>query len=281
MNLPDFAAGLPKAVAIDLDGTLLDSHGEISPRTHLALELCTETGLAVIIATARPARWMPRLFTEKELAAFSFINQNGSVVRASPPFSGSHKVEIPPGVLDAALATLQTLEPDIRLTLEIEGCEFGGNVSADPDRLWARNAATPDMYLPLEAARALDPSKIAASCGGRDLSSLTEQLEVRFGDVLSIVPGDGLTFLNITMKEATKPAAIEKLVASAGWTLNDVLALGDDIPDLDMLRACGTAVAMANACHEVLAVCPYRTLSNDEGGVALVLEKLLETSAPR
>jgi hypothetical protein len=281
VNLPDFAAGPPKAVAIDLDGTLLDSHARLSQRSRRTMAGCIAAGIPVIIATSRAERSVRHLIGQDLADRCSLVLQNGAVARGAPPLSGSFKLAIPPAILDATLALMLTMEPDIRLTLEIEGREFGGNVPRTAEDLRERNAATPDLYLSLEAARALGPSKIAASCGNRDLSALVRALEGRFGDVLSIVPANGMTFLNITVKEATKTRAIETLLASAGWTLGDVLALGDDIPDLDMLRACGTAVAMANACDEVLAACPYRTLSNDEEGVAAVLEKLLGTSAPR
>jgi hydroxymethylpyrimidine pyrophosphatase-like HAD family hydrolase len=51
--------------------------------------------------------------------------------------------------------------------------------------------------------------------------------------------------------------------------------LGDDIPDLEMMRACGTSIAMANAVPEVKAITEYCTASNDDDGVALALERLL------
>jgi len=55
-----------------------------------------------------------------------------------------------------------------------------------------------------------------------------------------------------------------------------VIVFGDDLPDLDMLRACGIPVAMANAYPEIKAVCAYETAGNDEDGVAVVLEKMLD-----
>jgi hydroxymethylpyrimidine pyrophosphatase-like HAD family hydrolase len=54
-----------------------------------------------------------------------------------------------------------------------------------------------------------------------------------------------------------------------------VIAFGDDLPDLEMLQACGIPVAMANAYPEIKAACAYQTAGNDEDGVALVLEKML------
>jgi Cof subfamily protein (haloacid dehalogenase superfamily) len=274
VTLPDLTVR-PRAVAIDLDGTLLDSRTRLSARSSGAVYACLAAGIPVIIATSRPWRTAVRALGPALAETCSLVLENGAVVRGRPPLSFDMKYTIPPDLLDRALALMTSLEPDIGLTLEIDGREFGGNLARTSAELMERNAATPDMYLPLEAARSLGPSKIAASCRGRDLSALAHALQKNFGDTLSLVLGDGLTFLNITMKEATKTGAIANLVASAGWTLADVLAFGDDIPDLDMLRACGTSVAMANACAEVLAACRYRTLSNNADGVAAVLEKLV------
>ena len=86
-----------------------------------------------------------------------------------------------------------------------------------------------------------------------------------------------MPLLSITSTRASKSEALRKLLGPQSISLDEVLAFGDDLPDLDMLSACGIPVAMANAFPEVKAVCPYQTASNDEDGVALVLEKMLGT----
>jgi Cof subfamily protein (haloacid dehalogenase superfamily) len=275
VDLPYFT-GRPRAVAIDLDGTLLNTRTHVSDRSRRAVTACLEAGIPVIIATSRPWRTTARVLGPDLVERCSLVLENGAVVRAAPPLSGDRKWEIPPDVLDEALSLLQSVQPDLGLTLEIEGREFGGNVVRTPDELWERNAAMPEMYLTLEEAKAHRPSKIAASARGNDLRHVVTALEQRLGKALSILPANGDTFLNITARGVTKTAAIQRLVASAGWTLADVLAIGDDIPDVEMLRACGTAVTMANACAEVIAIADCTTLSNDEDGVAVVLERLLE-----
>jgi Cof subfamily protein (haloacid dehalogenase superfamily) len=282
MNLPDFTVP-PKAIALDLDGTLLDSRREVSERNRRALERCAAGGLAVIISTARPVRWMSRLFTEGERARLSFVNQNGGVVRGAGPLAGAFKEVMPRPLVEEITGFILRLEPEMRLALELDGYEFGTNRPRDAVTLWGVNAAFPEMQLTMAQALEREVTKVAVGGLERDLSRVMKALAERFGDALSLVPSDGLTFLNVTVKEATKTGAIKRLVASAGWTLADVLAFGDDIPDLEMLRACGTAFAMANACPEVLAACDYRTFSNDADGVAVVLERLpgLEETGPR
>ncbi len=275
MDLPDFTTR-PRAVAIDLDGTLLDSHGTVSARNRRALARCAGSGLAVIIATARPARWMPRLFGEAERASFSFVNQNGGVARGAPPLSGTFKEVLPRPLVEDIIALALGMEPELRVTLELDGYEFGTNRPRDAAALWGVNAAFPEMQLPLEASLRHEVTKVALGGLGRDLSHVVAALDGRFGPAVTIVPSENTTFLNVNAPGATKTRAVERLAGSAGLTLADVLAFGDDIPDVAMLRACGTAVAMANSCAEVLEASDYRTLSNDEDGVAVVLERLAD-----
>ena len=274
MNLPSFSKP-PGAPAIDLDGTLLNSQAEVSERNRRALENCIERGIPVIIATSRPRRWMRHMLGEELAAMCSFILGNGAVVKAAPPFQGDEKAVIPREIIGEAIYLMVSLEPEIGITLEIEGYEFGTNRPREADELWRINRATPEMQLPLEEALERGPTKIAFGGLGRSLGHVVEALGQRFGDELSLIPSDGATFLNVTMQNATKPLAMERLIASRGLTLGDVLAFGDDIPDLDMLTACGTGIAMANACDEVLTATPWCTASNDEDGVALAWEKLL------
>ena len=84
-----------------------------------------------------------------------------------------------------------------------------------------------------------------------------------------------MTFLSIVSARTSKSGALGKLLQSCDIPLKDVLAFGDDIPDLDLLEACGIPVVMANCVPEVRAVADYITASNDDDGVAIVLEKML------
>jgi len=69
------------------------------------------------------------------------------------------------------------------------------------------------------------------------------------------------------------------LLNAAGIKMKDVLAFGDDSPDIDMLSECGISVAMANAIPGILNIAEYQTASNDDDGVALVLERLIERAS--
>jgi Cof subfamily protein (haloacid dehalogenase superfamily) len=274
VNLPEFKK-LPRAVAIDLDGTLLNSQTQLSERNQHALSQCFEQGIPIIIATSRPARIFNRIFPEHLAQKCSFVLMNGAIARGNPPLAGYFKEVLPTEILVEILAFGYSIDPSMRVTLEIDGYDFGADWEIDYSMLWQRNSATPEMVLTLEEALKRNPCKVAL--GNTDIFRLGEHLDQKFGDNVSVIAAKiNNPLLNVTAKTATKPNAIRKLLEPSGISLSEVLAFGDDLPDLDMLKECGISVAMANAFPEVKAVCRYETASNDEDGVALVLEKMLE-----
>ncbi len=279
--LPSFEV-LPRAIAVDLDGTLLNSQAQLSERNRRALEDCIAAGLPVIMATSRPARVLNRVLPAELTDMCSVVIMNGAVARGNPPLFGYFREALPEHVCRRIIEVASGHYQPVRITIEIDGYEFGANWTADPATLWQRNRATPDMALPVEEALKRQPVKIAVSCPGGDNHRLADRLRESLGDAVSIVPSIyGVPLLNVTSPRATKPAALERLLGPAGISLKDVVAFGDDLPDIDMLRQCGVSVAMANAHAEVKAVCRFGTVSNDEDGVAIVLEKLAAELAHR
>ncbi|MBN1191166.1 MAG: HAD-IIB family hydrolase [Dehalococcoidales bacterium] len=273
--LPEFKT-IPAAVAIDLDGTFFRTDLTVSRRNREALERCLALGLPVIIATSRSER-STRSLLGKELAErCSLVTLNGTKIIGTAPLSGFRRIAIPPQIAERVVGLISAIEPEARITVEIEGFEFGSNKNPDPETLWRINAATPDMVLSIEEAVARAPSKIAVSANGRDVSAIAQGLSEKFGNYISVVPSDGMKFLNIPPVGASKPAALRYLLGPHGIELDSVLAFGDDIPDLSMLSACGFSVAMANAVEEVKAAAGYHTAANDDDGVAIVIEKMLE-----
>jgi len=277
MNLPSFES-TPRAVAIDLDGTLLNSQSHLSERNRLALEGCIAHGIPVVIATSRPARTTRRLFDDKLLNRCSLVLMNGAFARAAPPLSGVIREALPSAVIRDIINLTLAMEPEARVTLELDGYEFGTNRPRDPDELWKVNAATPDMQLSLEQALSGSPTKIAVGGLDRDLSAVADEISRQFGDLISVVPSNELTLLNITSARASKPETLRRLLDSRQISLSDVVAIGDDIPDVAMLVACGISIAVANAVPEVMAAAKYQTASNNDDGVAIVLERILRVA---
>ena len=274
MNLPKFAK-LPGAIALDLDGTLLNSHSQLSDRNRLALEKCIELGIPVIIATSRSERHMRRVIGDELSCACSLVMANGSNARGRVPLSGLVRETIPADVATNIVELILKTEPAVRVVIEIDGFDFGCNMQDTPEQLWELNTATPDMVMSVSEAIAKIPTKITVNGFGRDLSAVANKISGQFGSVVSIFPSDQRTFLQIVNNRTSKLAALCKLLNSQSISIGNVMAFGDDLPDLDMLQACGISVAMANAIPEIKSAAQYETASNDDDGVAIVLEQLL------
>jgi len=167
--------------------------------------------------------------------------------------------------------------PDAWLILEIEGYEFGANWTEFPETLWNRNSATPEMLLSIEEAIDKQPSKIVIGGIGNEILPLMDILKAEVSDTTSIVPAlMWHPILNITCSGVNKASAIHKLISPTGRLLENVVAFGDDLPDMDMLVECGMPVAMGNALPELKEACRYSTASNEDDGVAIVLERIFD-----
>jgi len=277
MNLPKFDK-LPGAIAIDLDGTLMNSRTQLSDRNHNALQKCIKRSIPVIIATSRPARIFNHIFPPDLAARCSLVVMNGALAIGKSPISGQIKQTLPEKTIHLIIKVALEYDPLTRITIEIEGYEFGTNWIWDKETLWQRNSATPEMVISLEEAIIRKPCNIALS--NSNIFPLADTLEKQCGEDISIVGAKYVSALanpplNITAKMATKPEALRRLLTAHGISLTDVVAFGDDLPDLEMLQACGISVAMANAITEIKSVAQYETASNDEDGVAVVLERML------
>jgi Cof subfamily protein (haloacid dehalogenase superfamily) len=278
VNLPDFSQP-PDAVALDIDGTLLDSQSHLSARNSAAIEKCLTAGLPVIIATSRPMRAVRRLLGTYIANTCSLVMQNGVIGLGRPPLSGNIKEVIPPKIARELVAGVLKMEPGIRITAELEGESFGTNHPRGAASLWETNSATPEMQLTLEQVMKSTPGKFALGGLDRDISHIATMIRQRFGDTLIVVEEATRTFLNVTLITATKSNTLRRLLQSKNILLANTLAIGDDLPDHDMLSACGFAVAMGNAVPEIKGICKYQTLSNNEDGVAVVLEKILNSNS--
>ncbi|MHB8104267.1 MAG: HAD hydrolase family protein, partial [Dehalococcoidales bacterium] len=102
----------PDAIAIDLDGTLLNSQTQISARNSQAIKKCLERGIPIVIATSRPARLLRRLLGVELMNQCSLLIQNGAIGIGAPPLSGRIKEKIPSKLTRDVIASILEMEPE-------------------------------------------------------------------------------------------------------------------------------------------------------------------------
>jgi len=277
VNLPDFSS-LPGAIAIDLDGTLLNSQSQLSERNRRAVEACIDQGIPIIIATQRPTRTVRRFLGNELYEDCSLVLLGGAYTLAKPPLSGHFRETIMSSLAREITEVILSINSEVQIIAETGESEFGTNIFRDQDELWKINAAIPEMQLSLDAVITRGVLKIAVDGLTRDLSSTMAAISQQFGNSVSVIPANDTTFLNITNKDASKPKALKKLLDFKQISMDDLVAIGDDLSDFEMLSACGIPIAMANAVPEVKAIAKYQTASNEEDGVAVVIERVLSTT---
>ena len=275
MNLPDFTTQLPRAVALDLDETTLDSNTRLADRTRRALHAVHDAGLPLVIATSRPARVLPVLVGDDIMDITSLVQMNGTMATGRAGLTGSFRLPIDPGDARLCWDITNELAPWVRMSMEIDGTRFAVNHHTEVDSTWAFGKAAPAEVLSIEEAMRIEPVKVSVNGLDRNLGHLADELDARLSGRTVVLRTSNTGYLNVVPRRASKSGALAVLLDSVNIPLGDVLAFGDDYVDIDLVRDCGWSVAVDNAVPEIKVLARYSTASNDDYGVAIVLERLV------
>jgi Cof subfamily protein (haloacid dehalogenase superfamily) len=259
-------------IATDLDGTIVRSDGEVSARTRRAIASAEEAGIPVVFVTGRPPRWMGAVAEQTGHRGLA-ICANGAVVYDLHTEQIVEEFPMDAEVARKLAEAIRGTVPDVAFAIEAGG-RFGhepgyparyelpeGTIVADLDhlldgpvlKLLARHTSMPSDELLGHAREVVG-----------DLASLTHA---------TFSENDGLVELSAV--GVTKAFGLERLARERGVVADEVVAFGDMPNDIPMLTWAGHAVAVANAHPDVMAVADEVTASNDEDGVARVIERMV------
>jgi Cof subfamily protein (haloacid dehalogenase superfamily) len=266
----------PKVVACDLDGTLLRSDGTLDDRTKEALGAVEAAGSVVVICTARPARWM-RPLAEATGHRGVAICANGGVVWDLHTDAPIEEFPLEPEIARQIVAALQEGLPGGHWAVERSN-GFGHEPSYEPR--WP----VPDDTV-IEAVEVLvsQPSvKLMLRHGNLLADELLQRARALVGHLAELSHSNSAdSLLEIAAAGVSKASALTRVCGQRGIASDEVVAFGDMPNDLPMLRWAGHAVAVANAHPDLLVAADEVTASNDDAGVARVLERLFgEQSQP-
>lgn len=248
-------------LALDLDDTLLRSDGTISPRTLRALDNWRVAGHAVVIATGRPTRSIAAVLPD-HLHSVPWITYNGAYVMVDG--ESIYENLITPTATHAIIAMVQDALPECALGLEIDNTLYLNRTI---------KRTSPYQVVDLTTVAHEPAAKILFFHDDfAALDAILARLPVDTRAMLS----DKYNLVQILAATADKTHALRFLVDQFGRDMAHVIAIGDDINDVDMIRDCGDGIAVANAIPAVKAVAKRETLSNDDDGVAHVIEELLQ-----
>jgi Cof subfamily protein (haloacid dehalogenase superfamily) len=282
-----------RLLALDLDGTLLNSRGELTDENREAITAAEDAGVLVTIATGRRYRDARPVGLELELNA-PLVTHNGALVKYAESLE----------TVAASLLDLETTREIVRV-----GKQYGGDalVSADPhgkgallyDRVSDDNIPL-QRYLSWstrlhgdEAAQAVshvadlhdalpehEVIHISFSGACEPMSRMLSFLDSELSDSVTILPTIyprlDFTLIDILPPGSSKGTGLERLSDIEGLTPENVMTIGDNFNDLGMLEFAGTPVVMGNADPSLLERPEfYKTLSNDENGVADAIDRFI------
>jgi Cof subfamily protein (haloacid dehalogenase superfamily) len=261
---------VPRVVATDLDGPIVRSDQTISARTAAALARVEAAGSTVVLVTGRPPRWIAPVADATGHQGV-VICSNGAIIYDLHTESIVDSTLIPVEVLVKTVAILLEALPDLAFAVETGTDVFRGHGYR---RGWDIDLNDPPERHDLDVVTSVEAAKLLASHPSMEVDELLAAVNDLVGDLVEPTHSNGRGLVEMGPRGVSKATTLAAYCATLGVTAEGVVAFGDMPNDLPMLAWAGTAYAVANAHPEVLAAVPLRAESNDEDGVAQVLEQL-------
>jgi Cof subfamily protein (haloacid dehalogenase superfamily) len=264
--------GLPKLIATDLDGTLVRSDDTVSEYSHSVLDRVRAAGIRIVGATGRGPRLSELTRNDIRAADFLVLAQGGWVLDETDPVP--LRAERLPGrvlaqVLEDLEAALGPLSVMVEALPEVDAPLWG-----DLDPTWRYPVTV--IERPRAECVTGDVIKAFVRSVGYHVDDLLAAAERIVPAHVATVTQAGLDFVEICPPGVTKGTGLAVVAEAVGVDPADVLVFGDMPNDLPMFAWAGwSRVAVANAHPSILAVADEVTLTNDEDGVAVYLDRLL------
>ena len=264
-----------KMIVLDLDGTLTNNKKEITPRTKQAIMQAQAAGVHVVLASGRPTYGIVPLAEELKLKG------NGGYILA---FNGGKIIDCTNNEvlfeqkLDEQLVPILFQEAK-KAGMEILTYQGEGIAATNKDDEYVQHEAfinkMPVMQYDNFLNQLVYPINKCLIVG--DPTPLHE-LEIRLAKELEgkmNVYRSADFFLECVPLAIDKARSLDRLISSLGISREEVIACGDGYNDLSMIRFAGLGVAMANAAKDIQSEADFVTLSNEEDGVAHVIERFI------
>jgi len=284
VQLGDLGRWRPKLVATDLDGTLLNSVGEVSPRTRAALDACWDAGIPVVGVTGRGPRLLDSVTVALDGRGIAVLAQGGFVVDLERN-EVLRTVALPRDQAAAVIERIEAVAGELIVAVEdaAEQSEIQSPLRVQHGFEWPY--PEPAHLLPkhqvLPAGAVLKVFLRSSTLGQDELLARAKRV---VDPVDAEVTHAGLGFIEVLPPGITKATGLAVALERYGVGFGDVLVFGDMPNDLPMIAAVseagGRAVAVANAHAAVRAATPHVTSGHDADGVARYLEALVLEDGP-
>jgi Cof subfamily protein (haloacid dehalogenase superfamily) len=272
-----------RLLASDIDGTLLNPQFQISPDDLAALRRAHDSGIEVVLVTGRRHTFALPIARQLGFDLW-LISSNGAVTRS---LTGEtfHRDLMPRQLCRELCATMQAFRGNTVLTFDQESkgaivLEHLDDLNVSIRRWLEKNMAYIEFVVPIENALVNDPVQ-AMFCGSMArMSEALQALDVcRMGNHVTVLrteyPNRDLSMIDVLNAGCSKGHALERWAAHRGYRREQVMAIGDNHNDVEMLEFAGHPVIMGNACEELRGRGWSVTLGNDRCGVAAAVAEVV------
>jgi 5-amino-6-(5-phospho-D-ribitylamino)uracil phosphatase len=275
-----------RLLAIDIDGTLMNSRDELTPATQAALVRASAAGVQVVLATGRRySRALP--LVEPLGIDVPLITASGALVKDPLDHRTIYRAEFEPALLRDACRFLDRAGFDPLICADTFHQRFDYFHAVEVEKIRRGELAEylelnpgDGRLLPDMLDRPPPEAFLAFTFGAREqMLALESTLRGNFPGRLSThvlrSPRYRGFLVEIAPAEVSKWSAVRRLAQTWNIAESEICAVGDDVNDLAMIRAAGLGVAMGNAVPEVKAVADRIAPSHDEEGLAQVVEWII------
>jgi hypothetical protein len=276
-------AKLPiRLIAADIDGTLLNPEFHISDIDLAALRRARSAGVEIVLVTGRRHTFALPI---AQMLGFDIwvISSNGAITR-SVAGETFHRDMLPAETCRNLVLGMREFRGNTVLTFDTE--EKGAIVIERMDELGAsiqrwleKNLNYIDFVIPIESSLVTDPVQ-AMFCGPiprmHKVLSGIDQLGLDITVLRTEYPVRDLSIVDVLNVGCSKGHALERWAAHRGIPRNEVMAIGDNYNDIEMLAFAGHPFIMGNASEELRGRGWNVTRANDQNGVAAAIEQVLD-----
>jgi Cof subfamily protein (haloacid dehalogenase superfamily) len=276
-----------RLIAIDIDGTLLNSKVELSQENREALRRAHQAGIEIVLGTGRRHDFAMPIAASLGFDLWLF-SSNGAVTRSTRGET-FHRDLLPRETAIRLARALPQYRNYMVLTFDRPGmgaivCENHELLYGVIQRWMEKNAPFIDYVSPIENALTEDPIQ-AMVCGPIELMDRAQAdldaLGFRgdFTYLRTQYDHRNLCIVDLLNAGCSKGHALERWTRHRGFDRTEVMAIGDNYNDVEMLTFAGHPVIMGNACDDLKQNGWTVTLHHDEHGVAATIEQVLESNA--
>lgn len=266
-----------KAVFLDMDGTLLRKDHSVSEETKVVIDQLSKGGVPVTLVSARPLHAIMPTFYRLGLPEHApLVSLNGSyIVEAGEPiFQSAIDLE----TTEAVARQVRPYGATITYYLQQEWFSETKDRWTDHEQritdVPLRVAALPELISEW-SERGISPNKMMIMSEAEAIAQTQTDLKNIYGGRLNIYPSKP-TFLEVMEPSGSKSNAVKFLIDRMNLDRTEIIAMGDNYNDQEMLEFAGMGVAMGNAPEAIKAVAGYVTDTNNNDGVRLALEKFFD-----